>query len=471
MLATLLTWLKDARFWILILFLIRLENIDLPPLDVHAYRQTHTLGVARNFLEQDANIFRPRTIVCDSREGYHPSEFPVYNYCVYLLWAMFGEQHWCFRLLSLLTASFGLWAFYRICTRWLSKEGALVAMVLFGSSIAFIYGRKGMPDVFAVSLVLIGANWGWNFLESGKNWQAVLFAWFVSLGILSKIPAAGALSLLAVPFFDKQISIKRKVVLTAAGLIALVPVYCWYFVWLIEVEKETAHGFFFRLPFNESMRRIFIDRLSDTWHRFNPIAFQSPFTFWFCLAGLLLAILDRKWKLLTGFGLFSLIFLYFMRQVGDVFSGHEYYVIPYIPAMAMMGGYCMQTIFPNQWVLLLVMTGLAAYSISNQKHDFFIEYKNQKFLNLKTIADQYIPPKTRVLTNGMDGSAVSLYMAHRQGWQTPDRMRDSAWLSGESTVGLHYAIIERSVWKDTVLYPMIYEDNEFRIYKIKKDNN
>lgn len=50
-------WLFDVRLWILVLFLIRLENIDLAPLDVHSYRQALTLGVARNFLEWDANIF------------------------------------------------------------------------------------------------------------------------------------------------------------------------------------------------------------------------------------------------------------------------------------------------------------------------------------------------------------------------------------------------------------------------------
>ena len=62
-----------------------------------------------------------------------------------------------------------------------------------------------------------------------------------------------------------------------------------------------------------------------------------------------------------------------------------------------------------------------------------------------------------------------MYFTHRLGWTVDDRMKDSHWLDGENTVGLNYVIIDRSQWKDSIPYPMLYEDNEFRIFKIKKD--
>lgn len=70
----------DIRF-----ILIRLENINLPPLDEHAWRQSITLGVARNYLEWDTHFFHPRTVICDSRGGIQAQEFPLFNYCIFLL--------------------------------------------------------------------------------------------------------------------------------------------------------------------------------------------------------------------------------------------------------------------------------------------------------------------------------------------------------------------------------------------------
>ncbi|MCB0660013.1 MAG: hypothetical protein KDC04_03695, partial [Saprospiraceae bacterium] len=58
--------LTDIRFWIFVLFLIRLETIDLPPRDAHSWRQCITLGVARDYHEVDATFWEPKTVICDS---------------------------------------------------------------------------------------------------------------------------------------------------------------------------------------------------------------------------------------------------------------------------------------------------------------------------------------------------------------------------------------------------------------------
>jgi hypothetical protein len=76
-------WLFDVRIWIAVLLLIRLENIDLAPYDEHSWRQTMTLGVARNYAEVENNFFHPRTIVCDSRGGIFAQEFPLFNYSIF----------------------------------------------------------------------------------------------------------------------------------------------------------------------------------------------------------------------------------------------------------------------------------------------------------------------------------------------------------------------------------------------------
>ena len=203
------------------LFIIRLEKIDLAPFDTHAFRQSLTLGVARNYLEWDWNLFAPRTILCDSRPGFEVMEFPVLNYAIFILWKVFGEHNWCFRLLGLVVASVGLWHLYRIFQRLVPERAALAGTVLFGTSVAFIYARKAMPDVFSLSLVLTGVSLGWDYLEKGKNWRLWTFCAVTALGLLSKIPSATAMTLLLWPMLDRNIALKRKGMLTVAGVIAV----------------------------------------------------------------------------------------------------------------------------------------------------------------------------------------------------------------------------------------------------------
>ncbi len=463
--------LLDVRFWILVLFLIRLENIDLAPLDRHSYRQCLTLGVARSYLEVDDNIFQPRTILCDSRPGFEVMEFPLLNYAIFLVWKIFGEHNWCFRLLGIVTASIGLWHLNRILLRLVDARTALAGTVLFGTSIAFLYARKAMPDVFSLSLVLIGVNLGWTYLEKGKWWQLLLFTIITAGGLLSKIPSASAVALLALPvFFDRSIELKRKLWLAAGGIVAVAAMSAWYFVWIPWAEIEYQHKWFFRLSLAESWHQVTVESWNNTKTRFFPIALQSQAAFFFFLAGLVWMLAKKQWKLTTVWLLYSAVFIVFILQVGKVFSEHEYYIMPYIPAMALLAGLGLNAIAKNDWLFIALLAALAAEAIYRQKEDFFIPWQEKKFLNLKAIVDSVVPEGAEIATSDGDGNPKMMYMAHRRGWtDKPSRMVDTSWLNGEATVGLHYAVYERLKIKDSIPYPQLYLDNDFRIFKIKKD--
>lgn len=279
-------YLLDVRLWILVLFIVRLENIDLAPLDAHAYRQSLTLGVARCYLEVDWNLFAPRTILCDSRPGFEVMEFPVLNYAIFLLWKIFGEHNWCFRLLVLIVSSFGLWHFYKIILRIVGARAALAGTVLFGTSIAFMYARKAMPDVFSLSLVLIGVSLGWDYLEKGKLRHLIWGAVALALGLLSKIPSAVAVTFLLLPMLDSSIALRRKGWLALGGVAALAAMSAWYFVWIPWAEKAHSHHWFFRLGYERAWHELFEEAWSYTKERFCPIALQSKAAFWVCVFGL-----------------------------------------------------------------------------------------------------------------------------------------------------------------------------------------
>lgn len=465
---TLQSWLFDVRLWILVLLLIRLENIDLAPFDEHNWRQTMTLGVARNYAEVDATFFHPRTIVCDSRGGIFAQEFPLFNYCVFLLWKVFGEQNWCFRLFNLLVASMGLWAFSQIVKRLAGERAALFATVMFGVSVAFIYARKGMPDVFAVSLALLGVQWGWRFLEERKVQHLALFGVFAGLGMLCKMPAACTVALLTAAFWGGSVDKKVKIQLLGVGAAGVALMAAWYFVWVPSTEKEYGFPLFYPTGLSEGWRQL-VEMKTDTLARFYPIALTSRIAFLFCLVGIGLALWRKNQPILLTFAAsFGLLFA-LMLKAGGTFSGHEYYIIPFVPMMALLAGYGLSESVRNQWVQLAIIVAIAVEAVWHHKKDFFIPWENQKFLKLEEIVDQHVPKDSRILVNHREGSPVMLYAAHRRGWTVTDRMKDSAWVAGESTVGMNFLVIERSRWQDTLPFPRLYEDNDFQIYKTKKD--
>jgi 4-amino-4-deoxy-L-arabinose transferase-like glycosyltransferase len=397
-------------------------------------------------------------------------EFPIYNYLVFLLWKVFGAHNWCFRLLSLVVASFGLWHFNRIVRRAVNERTALAGMVLFGTSIAFIYGRKGMPDVFSVSMVIIGASMAYDYLEKGKWRYLVQFVAFTAAGLLAKIPAANEFALLFIPvFIDRSLLLKRKLWLVGAGGVAFGIMSLWYFIWIPWAEVEYTHGWYFRLSWAEAWQQIFKDRWADTKERFFPIALQSRVAFFLCVQGLVLAVVNREKKLLWLCLAYSVLFFVFIMQVGSIFSGHEYYIIPYVPIMALLAGYALDWVIKPTPAFLVILALIAAEAIYWQKPDFFVPNEERKFQELKKITDSVVPPGEKILVNGMDGNPKMMFFAHRLGWSVTTRMQDSAWLVGESTVGLAYAIIEREKWRDSLHFPMVFENTDFSIYKIKKD--
>lgn len=62
-----------------------------------------------------------------------------------------------------------------------------------------------------------------------------------------------------------------------------------------------------------------------------------------------------------------------------------------------------------------------------------------------------------------------MYFANRRGWTVTDRMKDTAWVNGESTVGLKYLLIDKQKFQDSIPYPILYDDSDFRLYKVTKN--
>ena len=61
---------RDVRFWIVVFGIIRLYGITNAPLEIaHSWRQVTVNMVARNFVENDANVFYPQVDMAGEKTG------------------------------------------------------------------------------------------------------------------------------------------------------------------------------------------------------------------------------------------------------------------------------------------------------------------------------------------------------------------------------------------------------------------
>jgi 4-amino-4-deoxy-L-arabinose transferase-like glycosyltransferase len=96
-----------------------------------------------------------------------------------------------------------------------------------------MYSRKVMPDVFSVSFVIISLYFAFNYFKENKRLDLFSYFIFVTIGVLSKIPAAYLIVVLLFPLIDGSIKTKQKIHIIFATSIMFIQVGWWYFYWVL----------------------------------------------------------------------------------------------------------------------------------------------------------------------------------------------------------------------------------------------
>ncbi len=473
-------YLTDIRWLILAFFLLRLYGITNPPLDANQnWRQCTTNMYARNFLEVDNNPLYCRVDMAGDLTGITAKEFPLFNYLIYLTAEVFGWQHWYGRLISLVVSSFGIWFFYCLVKKYIApilrnppitNRTATIefaATLILLCSIWFGHSRIIMPDTFSVSLVLAGLWFGLEWLHRGGSWRLALFGLLGTLGALSKLPSGFLLAALAFPFFDKNILPKRKIGLASAGLLLLACCSWWYFRWLPHVVQTYGFEHYPMRSVAVGMWEIFGD-LPEVAERFYQSALKSYVAFGLYLVGIGLAAWRREWQLLGLFGLLSMAFVGYMFKSGSSFYHHNYYIIPFVPVMALMAGYAVSRI-PRTWLCNLLLLAVAVESIANQQDAFRIKKSELPKLQLEAIADSLSQRSDLVAFYAQTGNPQELYFAHRKGWLlNAAQIGDETHLSDLAKRGCRLLFINKKQWgkQATPLAEVVYEDDNYLVFSI-----
>ncbi len=311
----------------------------MPPLEVgHNWRQTDGLMIARNFYERDSNIFYPRVDVAGEKSGIVGSEFPLLNYLVYLVSLVFGYAHWYGRLIVLIFSSIGIFFYYKLVRKYFGEPAAFNSSILLLVSLWFSYSRKNIPDAFAVSFCLVSLYFAFQYFESGKLLNLLLFFAFALFGCLAKISAATILTVLLIPVLNAHNSLQRKLILSFFSFLILMAVCCWYFMWVPYLNTTYGFGehFFMGTSFLQG-----INELLDNWPTLLNRFYDTPMKitgFAVFIIALFFAIRKKYWLQLTVFLLPFLSFLVILLKTGGNIVGDNYYVITVIPSMAFIAG-------------------------------------------------------------------------------------------------------------------------------------
>lgn len=460
---------KDIRFWIILFFLIRMYGITNPPLEVaHNWRQTTGTMVTRNFYEGSANMLYPRIDFAGEKTGITGMEFPLLNYIDYLVSELFGYQHWYGRLINLIVSSLGIWFFFRLLKRYFTAETAFNASIVLLASIWFAYSRKIMPDTFATSLVIIGFYYAACYFEETKRrWlHLALFACFTLLGVLAKLPAGFLLVLYAFFILNKQISIHLKIVFFIVSGILLAPVAWWYFSWVpYLVEKYEFWHFFMGKPISIGAKEL-VNNLGDGLKHFYDAALK--FTgFGLFLAGLFFAIRKRNKLLLGILGLGFAAFLVIALKAGFTFTHHSYYIIPFVPIMALTAGYGVAE-FQKKAVQIILLTVIVLEGILNQLHDFRLKEHELAFEKLESYMDSFSKRSDLIAVNTGD-NPTAIYFAHRKGWvASNDELLNQAFRKDIQQKGCKYIIILKRYLGGELYLPLtvVMNTEVWTVYKL-----
>ena len=458
--------LNDIRIWIFVFFVIRMVGITNPPLETgHNWRQCLTNMMARNFYDGRANILYPEIDYAGNNSGIIGSEFPLFNYLIYLTSLAFDYSHWYGRLINLIVSSFGIYFFFLLIRKLTSEKIAFLASIVLLSSIWFAFSRKIMPDTFSVSLVLIGLYCCHKYLYSGKWIQLILFFLLTTLGGLCKIPSLYLLSALSILIFIPGLDGYRKAYVIVVTSICIGVVALWYFYWVPYLLATYHNQLYFPRGIIEGFKEI-VPLANRFFRNFYFNALNSYIAFICCLVGAYLVISGhgkyRREILLV----LTFTFFVFILKTGEVFPLHNYYVIPFVPVMAVLAGIAIDRIPIKFQAMLLLL--IVAEGILNQQHDFFIRKNQRNVMLLESLADQFTDKKDLIVINGGQ-SPQEIYFTHRKGWSVNNDKINPNLLLQFKNAGAAYLIINHKTFNDslTYLHPLGNME-EYSIYSLKE---
>jgi len=405
-------------FVVLLGFLLRLYEINTPPVDFLSWRDTQTRMVARNFYREGMNLFSPsvdwRTTDEVAPKGtVGGTELMVVPYLTAMLYHLFGIDFWVGRVVPILFALLGAVIFHRLVKRFYGSLCATVATLLLTVSPYFLYcGRCHMPEPFAFAVSFAALYYYDRWLASG-DWRTYFAA---AAGSLLMLLAKPQLGVMIIPMAFLTFNRFGLRAFTQGGLYllaALVGVPFLAYLYWTSVVLIGRTGLSFSGPGFFDFKRWLSD--PTYYGRIAQSVWLWSVTPTVCvlgLIGLLRPARDRR-DYFAHAWLAGALSLFFLMPGGTAPNG--YYQLILEPPFALLAARTFEWSFRRQWVNVVAVGILAAavvFSLQVAKrtliHHHESEYRCGEWLREHTAENALVLTST--------ASPATLYFADRVGW-------------------------------------------------------
>jgi hypothetical protein len=235
----------------------------------------------------------------------------------------------------------------------------------------------------------------------------------LTAGLLAKMPAAALLVFLIPILLDRGASEFRRVLVGTGAILAVGIMSWWYFHWVPALLEKGAFQLYWPKSLPEGWREI-AARPGDTLRRFTFTSFYS-YTAFLCLAAGIWGLRAQRRFIQLMMSAALMVLLVYMLKTGECIPEHDYYLIPFVPVMAVLAAIGLRG--AEQWPRIqnLVMAVIMLEGIINQQHDFRWPENMAYKLELSEDLGRLLPAEEPIAVIS-DLNPADLYFANRPGW-------------------------------------------------------
>jgi hypothetical protein len=322
------------------------KTLPLRPQSVHQWAQCDRASVALNFGEDTFNFFKPRVHNTNNGSGITGMEFPMMNYLAGMLFRLFGNLDFFYRLLMMITITAGLVAAFKMAIIQLNNfaQGVFAVLFMSLSPILVFYTPNYLPDTASLGLILISWYYFFQFRTTQHQKYLAFLLVLGSLACLMKITSLiSILTMIGITgiemfspsyFGAGQLQKKNKLKALAGltGVILVTALWYAYAKWLSAVNHSGLFLLQTKIPGSMNEVKDNLEYIDNLWRK----QYYSQITYYaIAVTGIVIAYFHKHAKrldLAITISLWLGAIGFFFIMLGQ-FRDHDYYIIALLPAL------------------------------------------------------------------------------------------------------------------------------------------
>ncbi|MEO6303486.1 MAG: glycosyltransferase family 39 protein [Bacteroidia bacterium] len=461
---------------VLLSFILHFRVLNLDLIGYHSWRQTQTQTVIYNFTFSDNSILHPQKFDITDGTTSLLYEFPLYQWIIAQVNNCIGYSVLHTRLVTFLMFVFLLFGFYKLNTKLVLKEVALISNALLCfSPLLYYYCINPLPDILALCFSVWALNFFFAFIYSSNLKHYVLFSFFIMLAALVKLPYilfGGVFILYAYRSLKEK---KYKEVLSKGFflLLLLIPVIIWY-VKAIPTWKnnDITSGM---LSSNKTLIYL-LDCFQFNVISTVPELITNYASCIFLVTGMY--FIFKRIKYLKGeqyyfIVIFALISIYFLFELNMIEKTHDYYLMPFVPLIFLVVTYGVNYFWQKNSkrtvFIFMCLVPITAWLRIDTRWDINKPGFVPDYLTEQAHLQSLIPENEKCIIDYDDSHFISLYYLKRNGFSLFENELNPEILKDRYKKGANYFITENLAINlnefDQFNFEEIYNKN-LKIYKL-----